>query len=125
LREENVLIIGSGLSYHNLGHMGPAAHAASEAFDNWLQQTLMLEPQERTRRLLEWQRAPAARIAHPREDHLIPLMVAVGAAETASASLIYHEDAFFGGVAVSSFRFGSAVAVKSAGPQGAAAREPA
>ncbi len=109
LREEGVLIIGSGLSYHNLRQMGPAAHEASKAFDDWLQETLVeSDPQERVTRLLAWQCAPAAREAHPREDHLIPLMVAVGAAEREHAQLVYHEDAFFGGVVVSSFRFGAA-----------------
>jgi aromatic ring-opening dioxygenase catalytic subunit (LigB family) len=107
LRNEGVLIIGSGLSYHNLRQMGPAARVPSQAFDDWLQQTLIaLTPPERLQRLLEWERAPAARQAHPREDHLIPLMVALGAAEHEPAHLVHHEDAFFGGVVVSSFRFG-------------------
>jgi aromatic ring-opening dioxygenase catalytic subunit (LigB family) len=112
LREENVLIIGSGLSYHNLREMGPSAHAASKAFDDWLQETLVLTTaEERVKRLLAWDRAPAARQAHPREDHLIPLMVAVGAAEREHAQRVYHEDTFFGGVAVSSFRFGAVAGV--------------
>ena len=112
LREEGVLIVGSGLSYHNLRHMGPAARDVSKAFDGWLQETLVrADPAERSRRLMQWDRAPAARVAHPQEDHLIPLMVAVGAAEGERASLVYHEDAFFGGVAVSSFRFGDEVTV--------------
>src|SRR5688572_21009341 len=82
LRSEGVLIIGSGLSYHNLRQMGPSARAPSKAFDDWLQETLVdLAPRDRLNRLLEWERAPAARHAHPREDHLIPLMVALGAAE--------------------------------------------
>lgn len=68
------------------------------------------DPQAREERLISWQRAPAARIAHPHEDHLIPLMVAAGAAESETAHRIYHEHAFFGGVAVSSYRFGSEVA---------------
>ena len=81
LRDEGVLIIGSGLSYHNLRQMGPTAHGASKAFDDWLQDALIKSnPQDRLTRLLAWDRAPAARQAHPREDHLIPLMVAVGAA---------------------------------------------
>ena len=113
LREEGVLIIGSGLSYHNLRQMGPGAHAASKAFDDWLQDTLTrVPPAERSRRLLAWDRAPAARQAHPSEDHLIPLMVAVGAAEGEPSECVYHEETFFGGVVVSSFRFGEAIPVK-------------
>ncbi|RZL03185.1 MAG: dioxygenase [Rubrivivax sp.] len=107
LRDEGVLIIGSGLSYHNLRAFGTAGQASSKAFDQWLQAALVdSNPAERSRRLLDWASAPAARQAHPREDHLIPLMVAVGAAESESARCVYHEDAFFGGITVSSFMFG-------------------
>ena len=115
LRNEGVLIIGSGLSYHNLRQMGPAAHDASKAFDDWLYETLSeSDPKKRLERLVSWHRAPAARVAHPREDHLIPLMVALGAAENEIACRIYNEDAFFGGVVVSSYRFGSAVKTPAA-----------
>jgi aromatic ring-opening dioxygenase catalytic subunit (LigB family) len=108
LRDEGVLIVGSGLSYHNLRQFGPQAKPASTAFDQWLEQTLVqASPDERSARLIEWEAAPAARIAHPREDHLLPLMVAVGAAGNDPATRVYHEDAFMGGIAVSSFRFGS------------------
>jgi aromatic ring-opening dioxygenase catalytic subunit (LigB family) len=107
LRDEGVLIIGSGLSYHNLGRLGPMARQPSEAFDAWLQEAAVgLPPAERTQHLLQWQSAPAARVAHPREDHLIPLMVAVGAAEEEPGTLVYHETGVFGGMTASSFRFG-------------------
>jgi aromatic ring-opening dioxygenase catalytic subunit (LigB family) len=55
---------------------------------------------------VNWSQAPSARFAHPREDHLVPLFVAVGAAEFELGDRVYHEDAAFGGVAVSSYRFG-------------------
>lgn len=107
LRRQGVLIIGSGLSYHNLSEFGPEAKPSSRRFDAWLQQTLCHEtPQVRAQRLIHWQEAPAARQAHPREDHLIPLLVAVGAAYEEPGSCIYHEEDFFGGIAVSNFRFG-------------------
>ncbi len=107
LREEGVLIIGSGLSYHNLRAFGPDAQEPSSAFDAWLQRVLVAgDPAQRASALTAWQSAPAARQAHPREEHLLPLMVAVGAAETEPASCVYHEDHFAGGVCVSSFRFG-------------------
>jgi len=109
LREEGVLIIGSGLSFHNLRQFGPAGREASHAFDGWLNRTLLaLDPAARTAALLRWNEAPASRAAHPREEHLIPLMVALGAAEQEVAANVYHEDAFFGSLAVSSFRFGEA-----------------
>jgi aromatic ring-opening dioxygenase catalytic subunit (LigB family) len=107
LRDEDVLIIGSGLSYHNLRAFGPQAAMPSRAFDDWLQQAVVqAAPAERTQALLEWERAPAARIAHPREEHLIPLMVAVGAAEGEIATRVYHENSFMGGISVSSYRIG-------------------
>ena len=107
LRDEGVVIIGSGLSYHNLRQFGPAGRVASHDFDGWLQHTLLaLPPAEREAALLHWDSAPSARMAHPREEHLVPLMVALGAAEQEAAACVYHEDEFFGHLAVSSFRFG-------------------
>jgi aromatic ring-opening dioxygenase catalytic subunit (LigB family) len=107
LREQGVLIVGSGLSYHNLRRMGPSAAVPSKQFDDWLQQTLVTtEPHQRAQRLIDWQDAPAAHVAHPQEDHLLPLMVAVGAAGHDEAVCVYHEEGFFGGVTVSGFRFG-------------------
>jgi aromatic ring-opening dioxygenase catalytic subunit (LigB family) len=106
LRDEGVLIVGSGLSYHNLRLFGPAAREPSAAFDGWLYQVLEATPAARSEGLRSWSRAPAARIAHPREDHLIPLMVAVGAAENEAAERVYYEREFMGGVTASSYRFG-------------------
>ncbi|MEB3197904.1 MAG: class III extradiol ring-cleavage dioxygenase [Candidatus Sericytochromatia bacterium] len=108
LRAEGVVIVGSGLSYHNLRLMGPAARQPSARFDAWLQDTLAQPPAVRSSRVLHWAQAPDARLCHPQEDHLLPLMVALGAAETEDAHVVYHEEAFFGGVTVSSFRFGAA-----------------
>jgi aromatic ring-opening dioxygenase catalytic subunit (LigB family) len=109
LRDEGVLIIGSGLSYHNLREMrGSNGHEPSRRFDDWLQQTLVHSlPHERAERLLEWEKAPFARAAHPQEDHLIPLMVAVGAARDEPGAVTYHQTDFAGGLTASSFRFGN------------------
>lgn len=107
LREEGVLIIGSGLSYHNLRRFGAQGKAPSAAFDTWLQNALIkAAPEQRIQSLIDWEKyAPYARLCHPREDHLIPLMVAVGAAENAKATCVYHDANVFGGVTASSFRF--------------------
>lgn len=107
LRNEGVLIVGSGLSYHNLRAFGPAAKQPSAAFDAWLGETLASTGASRSAALARWQQAPSARQAHPREEHLMPLMVAVGAAEGDPAQRVYHEDDFFGGISVSSWRFGA------------------
>lgn len=108
LRDEDVLIIGSGLSYHNLRNMGPGGVEPSAQFDAWLHQSLSLEdPAARRQALMNWEQAPAARIAHPREDHLVPVMVAAGAARGDAAHRFHHETQAFGGLTVSSYRFGS------------------
>lgn len=107
LRDEGVLIIGSGMTYHDLRNLGPAARAPSEAFDAWLRGALVgREGDDRARALADWDQAPAARQAQPREDHLIPLMVAAGAGEDSPCRVAYHEAAFFGHVAISNFVFG-------------------
>ncbi|MCY1370807.1 hypothetical protein D9M69_579140 [compost metagenome] len=81
----------------------------SKAFGDWLDETaVQATPQARVQRLQDWASAPSARVAHPREEHLIPLMVAVGAAEGDVGERVYHEDAFMGGLVVSSYRFGAA-----------------
>jgi len=107
LRDEGILVVGSGLSYHNLRAFGPAARVPSAAFDAWLGDTLaMADTSARSAVLAAWERAPAARLAHPREEHLLPLMVAVGAAQDEGATRVYHERDFFGGITVSSWRLG-------------------
>jgi aromatic ring-opening dioxygenase catalytic subunit (LigB family) len=107
LRDEGVLIIGSGLSYHNLREFGKKGRTSSHQFDEWLTNVVCTSKSEqRNSSLINWSQAPSARLAHPREDHLIPLFVAAGAAESELGDRVYHEDAFFGGIAVSSYRFG-------------------
>lgn len=108
LRDEGVLIVGSGFTYHNLRDFGPGGARASREFEGWLTPTLVdASPEDRTAGLLAWESAPGARASHPAEDHLIPLMVAVGAAEGERAERIYHEDAFMGALTSASYRFGA------------------
>jgi aromatic ring-opening dioxygenase catalytic subunit (LigB family) len=109
LRDEGVLIIGSGSSYHNVRRFDSSAAVPSRQFDAWLNDTLVhAPPTERSQLLINWTGAPAARFAHPREDHLLPLMVAVGAARDEHGACIYHQEDMLGGLAFSSFRFGNA-----------------
>ena len=65
------------------------------------------DPATREAALKDWEQAPAARRAHPREEHLLPLMVAAGAAAGEPGRCIYREDRFFGISTVSSYRFGT------------------
>ncbi len=81
LRDEGVLILGSGMSFHNLRMMrDPRAAQVSETFDAWLREASTAQPAARDALLARWEHAPLARDAHPREEHLIPLMVVAGAA---------------------------------------------
>lgn len=108
LRDEGVLIVGSGFSYHNLAMFGPAAERPSREFEAWLTDTLVERPvHERSAALLEWERAPSARASHPAADHLIPLMVAVGAAEGDAGFRTYFQPDFMGSITSSSYRFGT------------------
>lgn len=106
LRDEGVMIVGSGLSYHNLALFGPGAKEPSEGFDAWLTEVLALPPEARMAKVLAWEKAPYARVAHKEEDHLVPLFAALGAAEDAAATRIYHDTGLMGGVTASSWRFG-------------------
>jgi aromatic ring-opening dioxygenase catalytic subunit (LigB family) len=110
LRDEGVLIVGSGLSYHNLRQFfSPRGWGPSREFDAWLNGVLVTgNTRDRDKLLTAWEAAPAARAAHPREEHLLPLHVAVGAAGDDPAELSYHEENFVGGLTVSSYRFRAA-----------------
>ena len=111
LRDEGVVIVGSGFSFHDTLAMRSGTGAASSAvFDRWLDDTLVgSSPDERRERVIQWATAPAARAAHPREDHLLPLMVAVGAAGNDAGTRVYHQPDFMGAITASSYRFGKAV----------------
>jgi len=85
LRDEDVLIIGSGMSFHNMRAYGnPQFGPISDAFDEWLAKAVESSPQERHRLLANWEQAPGARQCHPprAEEHLIPLMTVAGAARS-------------------------------------------
>ena len=110
LREKGILILGSGSSFHNLrSYFDPKMSVEhSKPFDEWLNKIVMLKDlKARHQELLDWSKAPGAKNSHPREEHLIPLMVALGAAEDETTTQIYHEEKFLVGAAMTSFRFGS------------------
>jgi aromatic ring-opening dioxygenase catalytic subunit (LigB family) len=114
LRDEGVLIIGSGMTYHNMrtlmasmrrGANGRGADEGSRLFDDWLEEVLTQAPPEsRASALAAWDKAPSARDAHPREEHLLPLHVVVGAAGDDPGKRTL-KDVVMGAVE-SAFRFG-------------------
>jgi aromatic ring-opening dioxygenase catalytic subunit (LigB family) len=108
LRSEGVLIVGSGLSFHNLRGFfaeDPRIAADAEAFDRWLTRAVTdPDPARRDAALAQWAAAPGARSSHPREEHLLPLMVAAGAAGADPGVQAYSDHVF--GKAVSGYRFG-------------------
>ena len=106
LRDEGVLILGSGMSYHNMRGFGdPRSLGFSEGFDRWMRETVALDENARNAGLAQWTSAPHARHVHPREEHLLPLMVVAGAAGTDRGAVRY-EDVFMG-VRVSAIHFGA------------------
>lgn len=99
LREKKVLILGSGMSYHNMrAFFSKDAwnQTQCEAFDRWLIETCTdssLTLKERDKRLIAWDNAPYARDCHPREEHLLPLHVCYGAAspESPEAEVVFND----------------------------------
>ncbi|MBS1254697.1 MAG: 4,5-DOPA dioxygenase extradiol [Deltaproteobacteria bacterium] len=95
LRHENMLVIGSGFSFHNMKALMSQSKSGdnkNEEFERWLIDTCTnpyLLPTERDTRLIEWTNAPFARYCHPREEHLLPLHVCMGMTECA-AKLVFE-----------------------------------
>ena len=105
LRDEDIFIIASGMTFHNLRiFRDPRSAPIAETFDAWLRETMARDPAGRAEGLTRWSSAPAARLAHPREEHLLPLMVAAGAADGDVARLAYNNT--FAGLRLSAFHFG-------------------
>ena len=97
LRQDNLLIIGSGFSFHNLRELirgdATVTDIKNQAFEQWLIDTctnIDISESERSKRLIEWEKAPHARYCHPREEHLLPLHVCYGIANSA-AKLVFND----------------------------------
>lgn len=105
LRQEGVLIVGSGMSYHNMrGFRTPAATRPSAVFDQWLTGAVEAAPAERETLLSHWDEAPAGRLSHPREEHLLPLMVAAGAGGASAGHKVFGDNVMMADI--SAYRFG-------------------
>ena len=91
LSQRNVLLIGSGFSFHNMkaffANETEEEQQLNSAFEKWLANVCSstdYTEQQRTELLTEWERAEGARYCHPREEHLLPLHVCYGLAESSA-----------------------------------------
>ena len=107
LRDEGVLIIGSGLTYHNMQGFGrDSSTPDAESFTRYLNEAIALKDiRARDEKLLHWESAPRARLAHPREDHLLPLLAVVGAAGSDSGQVLFAESVMK--IPMTSYAFGN------------------
>lgn len=110
LRDEGVLILASGGAVHNLDHIfrqggmqQPAPPAWATGFDNWLAEALAADDEAR---LVGYRRSsPDATMAHPRDEHLIPLFVALGAAGPHARAERVHRSFDCGSLSLSAYAF--------------------
>lgn len=106
LRDEGVLIIGSGLTYHNMQGFGrDNSTPDAESFTRYLNEAIALkDTRARDEKLLHWESAPRARLAHPREDHLLPLLAVAGAAGGDAGRVLFAENVMK--IPMTSYAFG-------------------
>jgi len=106
LRDEGVLIVASGMTFHNLRlFWDPRAIPLAEAFDAWLRDVATAPPDRRDAALAHWKTAPNATLVHPREEHLLPLMVVAGAAGSDVGRVTFNGT--FARIRLSGFQFGA------------------
>ncbi len=97
LLNENILVVGSGFSFHNMSRFSPnvleGPDPANDAFQNWLIEACSgpMPHEKREDLLIAWEDAPSARYCHPREEHLLPLHVCFGMAGK-PAEVVFDDD---------------------------------
>lgn len=107
LRDDGVLIIGSGMSFHNMRAYGnPQYTPISANFDDWLTRAVESPSEQRNQLLEHWAQAPHAYDCHPsgHEEHLIPLMVTAGAGDGSTGQRVYSGQVME--TTISAYRFG-------------------
>lgn len=95
------------MSYHNMRTFLSPRHPDAVAgmdFADWLTATVTAEPAQRQARLNDWAQAPGGRVAHPRAEHLLPLMVMAGAAAQDSGAEVFRDTVM--GAVIAAYRFG-------------------
>jgi len=96
LPDEEILILGSGYTFHNLRHFfhpSKASIQTSVDFDNWLKKTILSSPSHESMlmEMQRWEEAPGARDCHPREEHLLPLFMVAAAGGASSTPQLISE----------------------------------
>jgi|TARA_R100000093_G_scaffold49421_1_gene25522 aromatic ring-opening dioxygenase catalytic subunit (LigB family) len=107
LRKDGVLIVGSGMSFHNMrGYGDPRFAPISDEFDRWLSAAVESAPEQRDLALQRWEQAPSARLCHPprAEEHLLPLLVAAGAGGDSIGRKVFSDRVMH--TTLSAYRFG-------------------
>lgn len=94
LRDDNILIVGSGSTFHNMAagfHPTSDYFAAGHSFNEWLKEAITTKNDETSvlDKLQDWSEAPGARICHPREDHFVPLIIVAAVAGGSPGKLIF------------------------------------
>ena len=100
LVDKNILVIGSGMSFHNIrSFFVPELVSQEDAvgFNGWLKETCtsnLLSEEEREQALINWQQAPGALKCHPRPEHLLPLHVCYGMAKDCGkrAEIVFDDE---------------------------------
>lgn len=107
LRDDGVLLVGSGAATHNLRAMGLSETPKwAKDFITWLTDVLTnpkLSAKEREERVAALRDAPGARESHPRAEHLLPAFIALGAAGGEAGALIEGTEKFLGAFSTASF----------------------
>ncbi len=93
---EDALLIGSGFSFHNMraffNPQTPEKKASADAFQVWLDETVTgvdINVSEARQRWSQWSLAEGGRYCHPREEHLVPLIVCHAAAQKPGKSIAF------------------------------------
>lgn len=107
LRNEGVLVIGSGSLTHNLHELqlpGSAAAGYASEFAGWVREAVLAGRADDLSHYRE--RAPHARRAHPTEEHYLPLLVAMGTAGEREAARVLEGDITYGVLSMESYGWG-------------------
>ncbi|MFI3122732.1 MAG: class III extradiol ring-cleavage dioxygenase [Methylococcales bacterium] len=98
LRKENVLVIGSGFSFHNMKAFFSSdineTDSKNNAFQDWLIDSVTnpnISVAEKEKKLIAWHNAPSASYCHPREEHLLPLHICFGLSYS-NAKVVFDDD---------------------------------